>query len=505
MKKCELLKNLFKSVRSLGLAHLTFLMISFATTSWASGLSCTTTFLDSRKLISAQLKIEDKVKLARERLSAQTKKAIRVSNNDLVYFEYLPGDSDKTPALLFGGLYYELSNFQSYKEQLALQGVPLIVVSRRTQPESLLEMQKKGIKPSFLSSSERPDLEVFADDHRAVVESLGFKKINVMTLSYGSSVGLAFVQKFPEMYNEISLVAPLMFTGDSMPDVYSNQTNMEMLYRLNPFTSSFMISALRETMASQNADRIVDGMIAPNPSSVGAQVSVEWMKAGIKADTRAVERGRFDLREVNLDSLKLKKVYLAALEDPDLLKEQFAFFKNAVEENPNLKVVFFEGALHALTATAPAHLTVVESILGSAQLPDAQMFYVNTTGPEFNFTVIDRKHREALGKDIQSHSISETKPSVLAPILTAQLFKKQIKFLEQNAIDLSDGLSSKGPFSSKPFDPSVAKPERPFENLKNHLLSPEERVLVQERLSATDAHLKGMKEKLELASKLDQR
>jgi pimeloyl-ACP methyl ester carboxylesterase len=504
MKKWEILVNSFKSVRAIFLAHLTFLVMSTSATSLASGLSCTTTFLDTSKLISAQLKIEDKVMLARERLSAQTKKTIRVSKNDLVYFEYLPGDSDKTPALLFGGLYYELSNFQAYKEQLALQGVPLIVVSRRTQPESLLEMQKKGIKPSFLSSSERPDLEVFADDHRAVVESLGFKKVNVMTLSYGSSVGLAFVQKFPEMYGEISLVAPLMFTGDSMPDVYSNQTNMEMLYRLNPFTGSLMISALRETMASANADRIVDGMIAPNPNSIGAQVSLEWMKAGIKADTRAVERGRFDLREVDLAKFKKAKVYLASLENPYLLKEQFEHLDKAAQENPNLKVVFFEGAMHALTASAPAYLTVVESIMDRGQLPKDQMYYVNTTDPNFNFSVINSRYREALGKDIQSLRISEMKPSVLAPLLSAQLFKKQIKFLEQNAIDLSDGLSSKGPFSSKPFDPSLAKPERPFENLKNHHLSPQERALVEQRLLVTNEQLKGMKEKLELALKMDQ-
>ncbi len=434
--------------------------------------------------------------VAKERLAAQTKKAIKVSNDDLVYFEYLPGDSDKTPIVLAGGLYYELRNFEQYKTSLAMQGFPIVIVARRTQPESLAQYKGKH-KPAFLDSLKRPTLETFADDHKAVIDHLGFKKVNIMTLSYGSSVGTALALKYPDIYNEITLVAPLMYTGDMTPAEFKQQMQIESFLKLNPFTSKFTISALHEVMAEKNGHRIIDNMVRPD--SIANQVSKEWLYAGVQADTRAVENGRFDLRQIDLSKLKNEKILIAGLENPYLLKIQMDYFLEQIKNNPELKVIFFEGAAHAINAAAPIHLSSLQAALEKFKLGNEGLYYINTLTSEFNFAVINEGLQKALKKAIDQGKISELNPTVLAPILTSKAFQKSMELLVQNISDLSEGLNSKGPFSDQPLSMNDVNPERPYENIKNYKMNEEEKKMAGQLLEQMKSKLNSMQEKLEEA------
>lgn len=144
-----------------------------------------------------------------------------------IYFKDYRTPKAKGQVVIANGLHYELPNFNEIVQELLKNGYNVLTYAHRAQHESLEAAKEKGLRFKGLTTEDLAQdlLELLA--HRKIN-----KKINLVGLSFGSSVAAVFADQHPERVNTLTFWAPLV----QLATVYTMMRDLQEAFSIfNPF------------------------------------------------------------------------------------------------------------------------------------------------------------------------------------------------------------------------------------------------------------------------------
>lgn len=134
-----------------------------------------------------------------------------MSHGDTLYTKYIAPKGDKPVFVAINGLMYSADGWTEITEELTEQGYGLLTYEFTGQNRSFLEtIKSRGSSSNFYNDLE---IEYFADELAEILDFYKIKtKVHLLPLSYGSSIGTIFLQKFPERVSEVTYISPLVIT-----------------------------------------------------------------------------------------------------------------------------------------------------------------------------------------------------------------------------------------------------------------------------------------------------
>lgn len=493
------------------LFHLIFLaLISAPIIQAASINSCKWFYSNPYERLTIINELTDQVYSKKERRSVKNRQG------DIIAYDFIPGSLKKKPIVISGGLWYKIQYFEIFTKfatqqslasdifsgaekmlhqaikELVVNGNPIIITSRKTQPESIQASLSEKLQPPFIKSND-VTLDEHAQDVIDVVEHLrtskeiGAKqKVELISLSYGVTVAVHTSALYGEKISHKHIMAPLAFSGDNFPKETAMQERVikgikasYSMALMNPLTRAWaemamnaQISLVYSNSASKYSSNLVDGAFKNEPGL--AQLEKDFpgiqriIQKGLQADMDAARPDRYRLDDPNfIDEFKRTTIYLAGDEDPSRLKSQFeAFIKirdTLGSEAPNL--VIMDDAVHAITATAPMQTArMMTKIMSNPDLQNSNgsVFYMHRMDPLAQVIKLQQKDFDIIKNEVEAQSIGPGLPSLLEALYFTTIFNSRIIFQAQALKDLLAGLE--GPIPQPPD--FKENPDRPYEKLK---------------------------------------
>ena len=500
----------------------------------------------------------------------------RIGNE--VSFDFIPGSLEQEPIIITGGLWYKIEYFKSFSSVLTTQsnfkevlvelesmrteverqakvinelsskGHPIIVISRETQPESIYESLKKGLIPSYANTA--PEVTTLINsgkfkknDRKFTIKSedhandlfdilkylktrkdgsgstyVGDRKIQLFSLSFGSTVLKAFKRKYPDLVQHTTIIAPLSYSGDNYPE----QTKMVDTFlktlkapiaplKWNPFTylwanlsDKFIDESIYATNEYNYSKKLTDNAFETDPELIAKEKEFpgfkELVRQGLALDMASArdfklgDKKDFDLMEVNTS------LYLAGDEEPSRLKSQLADYllmRSALKEKaPNL--IIMDDAQHAITATAPVQTShIFSNILldDNIKQTTGKIFYMHRMDNSARIIELEPWAFELIHKEIDALKIGPENASILERIYFPEIFAVRMQYTASQLKDLAVALSQ----TEKQPIPSNWKenPGRPYEKFLYVDLTPE----TKEKMLA---EIESLKKKIEEFNQIDE-
>jgi hypothetical protein len=497
--------------------------------------------------------IESKVRIIHEiaerKFAKKSRSAIKTSRGDVVSFDFIPGSLNKEPLIIDGGLWYKIEYFDFFNRittqqsllkevfdndgeltsgslhQFIVEGHPIVVIARATQPESIYASLKNGITPSFVQRNQKITLEDHAQDTIDVINHLKEtkqvgkkKKIQLLSLSYGVTVAMQTAAKLGDQISHKHIIAPLSKSGDNFPketamqDKIVNATkDMYALWKLNPLTAWWAEAASNKSVdfiylnaSSKYSAKLIEDAFKSDQNLVALENEIpgikEAMRKGLQNDMDAARPDRFRLDDEKMFQYFSKTtIYLAGTEEPARLKAQLAAYekiKTHLGKNaPNLLIM--GEAQHAITASAPIHTShYVTTAMKTMELQKSNgtIFYMHKLDPTARVVELDRTFFELISAEINAESLASGIPSILEAILFPEIFKGRVQY---NANAISDLLAALQGKKEQPVD-FKPSPARPYEKLQYADLT-------EKDIAAINTELKSFKAMLESIIKIQDR
>ena len=307
-------------------------------------------------------------------------RVFEVADNHKVYYRHHPAKVGEPTIVLMNGLIYDIDNWDEFFGELVSRGFGVLQLAYSTQPESL-RLLEDGVTPYYAETSytfKGPrqtglETQTFVDETMAVVDSLGIKNFNLLTLSYGSITGITLAAQHADRIDNLILSAPAVMAS----------------HRYNPYGASrhALYSALPNFYDYYYDAELYNTML-PLIMGQGRPAGVEFMDFFHGVYQMARSSKWFDLKDMAEVELPQTHLFLASREDPPLYQDQIRFWE-LMEENPAKgSMVLFEGAPHALPGVVPEEVAeqTEKLIRGEAgeeeRVIDVDKSHMNTSASE---------------------------------------------------------------------------------------------------------------------------
>lgn len=134
-------------------------------------------------------------------LAAKDSGFIRIGANEL-YVQHKPAARNASTIVLLNGLTYSTREWTLFASAL-----------NRLSPDSgVLRYDMKGMGKTLLNDPLPVDYAIShsnqVDDLKALLDKLGLKKVELVGLSYGGGIGIAFAKAYPNYVSRLILMAP---------------------------------------------------------------------------------------------------------------------------------------------------------------------------------------------------------------------------------------------------------------------------------------------------------
>ncbi|MEK7358417.1 MAG: alpha/beta hydrolase [Bdellovibrionota bacterium] len=274
--------------------------------------------------------------------------------------EIVDGKPNAPVFVLLNGLVYDTHRWDPVTANLAKTGATVIRSAYAPQPENL-RLLKAGEEPLYFKKG--LELSKMAHDLADVLDSQGISTpVQLVGLSYGSSVATEFARLYPSRVANLVLIAPLVIPLDNynpggrslkiwLDSVrFWENTPCSMYGSINPWLcvgQNFWYDSLY--------DYVYGTYLRERVKSIPPGVDEAVYKKAIFHLVRAARD--FDLK---LETPRLNNVYMLVAEGDDapLLVDQAAAWKATRAKERNAFVVF-DGARHALPDEAPGRTAEV--------------------------------------------------------------------------------------------------------------------------------------------------
>lgn len=154
---------------------------------------------------------------------------IKIDSLRSLYVDWHQGASDKPVVILLNGLTYETPDWDSFVTQLAPYGYSILRYDPRGMGQTLAK--EGGVSEPIAVEDQARDLDL-------LTKKLGLAgPLNLLGLSYGGGVAIAFAAAYPERVHQAILLSPFTEPVASQDAWIKNQIAMtRTLFPLNPAT-----------------------------------------------------------------------------------------------------------------------------------------------------------------------------------------------------------------------------------------------------------------------------
>jgi pimeloyl-ACP methyl ester carboxylesterase len=125
---------------------------------------------------------------------------VRISSDRELYVRWTHAKDNKPTVVLINGLTYSTKQWDDFAEALTNKGIGVLRYDPQGMGETLLK---------YAPILENISYETQVDDLKALIKVLKItEKLNIIGLSYGGGIGIAFSAKYPEMVKNMIAMAP---------------------------------------------------------------------------------------------------------------------------------------------------------------------------------------------------------------------------------------------------------------------------------------------------------
>lgn len=303
-------------------------------------------------------------------LSAATldKGVITLSDGTKGVVEIVRGKPSAPVFVLLNGLVYDTRRWDPVTSHLAATGATIVRAAFAPQPENL-RLLKSGEEPAYFKTG--IELETMARHVADVLDSRGITTpVQLVGLSYGSSVATRFARLYPARVSNLILIAPLVVSLDSynpggrslrvwLDSVrFWENAPCEMYGSINPW-----LCVGRDLWYDSFYDSIYGTYIQGRVKAIPPDIEESTYKKAIFHMVRAARD--FDLKR-ETPRLANVHVLLAEGDDAPLLADQVAAWK-ATRPSERRGLIVFDGAHHALPDEAPGRTAEVLSAIATTK------------------------------------------------------------------------------------------------------------------------------------------
>ena len=277
---------------------------------------------------------------------------IKMGDNHFVYFKYQQAQPGKPTVVLFNGLLFYASAWDSYFDKLRSQGYGVLQPIYSTQPESLQLL--KGETPYFAKMVMSPyglrqqglETQTFVDEFMAVIDHLNIDRFSIASLSYGSTVSSELALQNKDRIDHFILISPAVVPTNRYNFVGETRYNYYLALKNNPFT----LKGYADYLYDVEFYSMLTSLIRPEHLRFPG-VSFQDYFNGLYQMNRSVKW--FDLFDYADTDLPPTYMFLASEEEEKLQADQLALWEEMNKFDYAKSLVQFEGAAHALTWSAP--------------------------------------------------------------------------------------------------------------------------------------------------------
>lgn len=306
---------------------------------------------------------------------------VQISDQRAVYYQHIDAKPGMPTVVMLNGLIYSIENWKSYIEEFSKLGYGVVLVAYSTQPESLRHVKTtpyfENIKFGPTGYPYHVGLETkdLADDVLAVTDHLGLDEFHLQTLSYGSIVGSYLANNHSNRLKSITMVTPAVLPahrytpyGESrhMYYLWLNQTNINPFVIPDHLYDLELYQTLRTVMEFQR--RSIDTL------GVGFETFVN----GVFQMGRSAKY--FDLKDEARNQWPKTNLILASEEEFLLLKDQMHFWREKKQVSKDSRMVFVQGAPHAIPGTNPSDLSKIYADLLEDKINAGEYTYDVSSG-----------------------------------------------------------------------------------------------------------------------------
>jgi pimeloyl-ACP methyl ester carboxylesterase len=294
------------------------------------------------------------------------------TGTERIFAEISRGQTGHPAFVLLNGLIYDIHRWDKVTDELIARGETVVRYAYSGQPENL-RLLKKGEVPAYFNQG--LSLEDLSNELDQVITQLRVgPRVQVVGLSYGSSVASEFAVRHPEKVESLILLAPLVVPPEAydingywfrawLNSIRSSENSPCDFYGVvNPY-----LCASKDYWFDTFYNYYYDNFLNDRIANVPTDVDETMFKKAVFHLVRAARD--FDLRSY---APRLKNVYLVEAGADEIVvrdDQERAWKELPVEGRRSLVVV--RGAAHALPDTAPARTS--EVLIGIAnRAPELQ-------------------------------------------------------------------------------------------------------------------------------------
>ncbi len=278
-----------------------------------------------------------------------------MSNGDTLYTNYQAPKKGKPTFVLVNGLVYSSDYLDDTVKLLRKEGYGILRYEFSGQNRSFVAtMEDRERNASFLKQG--LNLDILADELKEIIDFYNISgKIELVGLSYGSSIVTRFSQKYPQNIRQIYFMAPLVITLES--------------YDPNGAMFAQWLDALKlwGPLGNIYSDYLYEMIYRNYFASAEKNVDFgKWTSQYRNALFEQVSSVRnFDLRKVKFPDLPIHLI-TAEEEQPRLLADQLKFWER-LPENKRGTYVHLTDTAHAIPSSPKKAFAVLDTIQKSKQ------------------------------------------------------------------------------------------------------------------------------------------
>lgn len=190
-----------------------------------SNRSISTLLVASTVIVLWNLSIGSAVGLAADR---DTQGFVEVGRAEPLYVDYYQVDNASTTVVILNGLTYSTENWDQMMPYLVGRGYSIVRYDMRGQGKTIAH---HGPELSIISYEDQ------VQDLQALLNHFGLQSVDLLALSYGGGIGLAFAAQYPERVKTLTTMSPFVGPDTTSLVFIGIQNEVAAAKLANPFLS----------------------------------------------------------------------------------------------------------------------------------------------------------------------------------------------------------------------------------------------------------------------------
>lgn len=277
---------------------------------------------------------------------------IKISDDHFVYYRYQEAQPGKPTVVLFNGILFWASLWETYFEELSSKGYGVVLPIYSTQPESLQLLE--GNTPYFAKKVLTPfgikqkglETQTFVDDFMAVIDHLNIDRFSIASLSYGSTVSTELALQNKDRIDHFILISPAVVPTNRYNIVGETRYQFYAALNSNPLT----VPGYADYLYDAEFYTMLASIMKPEHLQFPG-VSFRDYFNGLYQMNRSVKW--FNLSRYTDTDLPNVYMFLGSKEEKNLKRDQLEVWEEMKNHDYAKSLVRFEGGTHAMTWSSP--------------------------------------------------------------------------------------------------------------------------------------------------------